>query len=269
MLDLELAAEAATHLDGTVERAAMAAPHLSGPAGVLQGGIATGALLRAARAVDGFGAPTTAVDARLHAPTPVGTPVATRVQSITAATYDVAVVADGTTLVSGTVELAGHDPAPRVADLLDLARVPLPTPVPERLAPDCWVCGVDNDRGLHLYPARLPDGRVVQGWVPPAELADERGMLDELAVCAVLDCPTVFASSHHLATLGMRAALLAGFHVRFFARAPVMEPLRIVAQLDSADGRKLSARSALIDEEGTVYAVASAFQFGVEAMPGT
>jgi predicted thioesterase len=43
--------------------------------------------------------------------------------------------------------------------------------------------------------------------------------------------------------------------------------VRIVARLDGLDGRKVRARSAVVDEDGTVYAVASAFHVAVTALP--
>lgn len=242
--------------------------HLNGPPDVVQGGIAAGMLLSAARAVDRFGAPTTVVDARLRAPTPTGTTVRAFVSRMDTATYAVETRLDDSVLVTGTVELAGHDPVPRVADLTHLATVPLPEPTPQHTAPTCWVCGPDNPHGLHLHPGWTPDGSIVQGFIPSDDLADDRGRLDELVVAAVLDCPTVWCSQSHLDSLGMRGAVLGGFHLRYFADAPVGEPLRIVATLDEADGRKLRARSALLDEDGTVYAMAAAFQYAVPDMPG-
>lgn len=267
MIDLSLT-DPVTHIDGTVESRAYAPEHLVGPAGILQGGLASGLLLAAARAADRFGAPPTSVDARLHAPTPVDKYLRARAKRTAGAHYDAEVLDGDTVLVSGTVELGGHDPTPRVPDLAALAAVPLPDAQPEAsVAPACWVCGRDNPHGLHLYPAWTPDGSIVQGWIPSEELAREDGMLDNLAICAVLDCPTVFCATDAMEEAGFGGALLAGFHVRFFRDAPVMEPLRVVARFDDADGRKLRARSALIDEEGTVYAMASALQIGVAEFP--
>jgi acyl-coenzyme A thioesterase PaaI-like protein len=242
--------------------------HLNGPPDVVQGGIAAGMLLSAARAVDRFGAPVTAVDARLMAPTPTATTVRAFVARATAATYDVETRSGDTVLVEGTVELAGHDPVPRIADLTHLATVPLPEPRPQYAAPDCWVCGPDNPHGLHLHPAWTGDGAIVQGFIPPDELAGDDGALDPVVVAALLDCPTVWCAQAHLDTLGMRGAVLAGFHVRYFADVPVGGPVRIIAEMDDADGRKIRARSAIVDEDGTVYAMASAFQYAVPDMPG-
>lgn len=242
--------------------------HLNGPPDVVQGGIAAAMLLLAARSIDAFGAPVTSVDARLKAPTPTGTVVHGFVSRAEAATYEVETRLDDRVLVEGTVELAGHDPVPRVADLAHLAGVPLPEPHPQHSAPTCWVCGSDNPDGLHLHPAWTPDGAIVQGFIPPEELAEENGTLDPVVIAALLDCPTVWCAQDHLDSLGMRGAVLGGFHVRYFADVPIGEPVRIVAKTDQAEGRKIRARSAIVDEDGTVYAMASAFQYAVPDMPG-
>jgi predicted thioesterase len=242
--------------------------HLNGPPAVVQGGIAAGMLLAAARSVDRFGAPVTSIDARLMAPTPTDTGVQAFVSRVAGATYEVETRIDGRELVAGTVELAGHDPIPRIADMMHLATVPLPEPQPQYAAPDCWVCGPDNPHGLHLHPAWTPDGAIVQGFIVEEELADPNGVLDPLVVAALLDCPTVWCAQRHLDSISMRGAVLAGFHVRYFAEVPVGEPIRIVATMDEADGRKIRARSAILDEDGTVYAMASAFQYAVPDMPG-
>lgn len=242
--------------------------HLNGPPKVVQGGIAAAMLLLAARAVDPFGAPLTAVDARLKAPTPTGTTVRAFVARAAAATYDVETRSGDTVLVEGTVELAGHDPVPRIADMTYLATVPLPEPQPQYAAPDCWVCGPDNPHGLHLHPAWTEDGAIVQGFIPSEELAGDDGALDPVVIAALLDCPTVWCAQGHLDSLGMRGAVLGGFHVRYFADVPIGEPVRIIAKTDEAEGRKIRARSAILDEDGTVYAMASAFQYAVPNMPG-
>lgn len=102
-----------------------------------------------------------------------------------------------------------------------------------------------------------------QPWVADEELGDDRGVADPLVVSAVLDCPSVWACMHEVEALDMAGPLLAGFHLSFYRDAPVMEPLRTVARFDRADGRKLSARSALVDEDGVTYAVAAALQVAV------
>ncbi len=261
-LGLTVAADA-TASDAGLTRAWHTPPDLHGPTGILQGGIATGVIAEAARLVDPIGAPLTSVDVRLFRPTPLGADLAVDVRRTGAARYDVTTRDGDEVLVRGTVELAGHDPAPQVADLVELGRVPLPTPEPQHRFPDCVVCGPEHPDGLHLHPAWHDEGRISIPWIPDDRLAGDDGWLHPLAVAAVLDCPTVWASLHHLDAEGFAGALLAGMHVRTFRDAPVGEPLRVVARFDAGDGRKVRARGALVDEDGVVYAASSCFHLGV------
>lgn len=249
----------------------VAPARLAGPPGFLQGGLCAGALLAAARAVDPFGAPATHIDVRLHAPTPLEERIVARVRRVEAADYEVSLTHGDDVLVTGSLSLAGRDAPSGVGDLRELARVPLPEPVPQtgHAFKGCWVCGYDNPDGLQLLPGWPAEGRIVTPWVPDAWVADEdTGEVAPEIVCAVLDCPTAFASWHELEASAYGAVLLAGYRVTFHEQAPVAtEPLRTVAMADGADGRKLRARSALVDEEGVVYATAHGLWIAVNETP--
>jgi hypothetical protein len=269
-LGLELSADAIVSADGWLVRELHAAPGLDGPPGILQGGFAAGVCVAIARAADPHGAPLTSLDARLHAPTPMGRTLQARVRATDAAArYEVETRDGDTLLVSAEVELAGHEPAARAFDLLELARVPVPPASPQDAFPTCWVCGQHptHPLGQRLHPRYHSDEAVAIPWVAEEQLGDARGMIDPLVICAVLDCPTVWASMGHVRSLGHRGALLAGYHLTMFRDAPTMEVLRTVARFDSADGRKIRARGALVDDEGVTYAVSSAFHISVPAVP--
>lgn len=269
-LGLELGADVTVSDDGWLVRELWAAPGLDGPPGILQGGLASGLAVAIARSVDRFGAPLTAVDARLHAPTPLGRRLQARVRATdVAARYEVETRDGDTLLVSAEVELAGHEVAARSYDLLELADVPLPEPRPQHAFPTCIVCGPEptHPLGQRLHPGYHVDGSVVIPWVADEVLAGDDGAVDTLLVSAVLDCPTVWASMSHIGAEGYAGALLAGYHLRVFHDAPVMEPLRTVARMDDAQGRKIRARGALVDEDGITYAVASAFHVAVGEVP--
>ena len=265
VLGLELGADA-TIQDGWLVRDLFAPPGLDGPPGVLQGGLAVGVTLAVARLADRFGAPTTSVDARLHAPTPLGRTLQAAVRPGTdTARYEVETRDGDTLLVRAEVELAGHDVAARVYDLLELGSVPLPEPEPQHRFPGCWVCGPDptHPHGQRIHPRHHRPGEVTQPWVADEQLGDRSGVIDPIVISAVLDCPTVWAAIEHVDAMGLAGPLLGGFHLRFFRDAPVMDALRIVARLDDVDGRKIRARSALVDEDGVTYATAAAFQVAV------
>lgn len=271
-LGLELSPDTRISDDGWLERELYAPAGLDGPPGILQGGLAAGVTAPIARLVDRYRAPLTSVDARLYAPTPLEVPVRARVRATgDPARYQVETRHGDTRLVSAEVELAGHEPTPRAFDLAELARVPVPEPVPQHVFPGCIVCGPEptHPHGQRLHPRYHGDGAIVQPWVADSAFGDARSVLDPLLISAVLDCPTVWASIGHVQAQGHKAALLAGYHLRSFRDAPVMEPLRLVARMDEGDGRKIHARGALVDEEGVIYAVVSAFHVSVPDLPGS
>ncbi len=287
-LGLGFGADARITDDGWLERDLYAAPGLDGPPGVLQGGLAVGVCAAAARLADRHGAPLTAVDARLHAPTPLGRELTVRVRPADAiARYEVETRHGDRPLVTAEVELAGHDPAPSAYDLFELARVPLPAAVEQELFPTCVVCGAASRHPLaqHALPGWHRPGAVVVPWVADEALARVpaggrprgpgarqssdamTGVVDDLWVAAVLDCPTAWAVMDHVHERGDVAALLGSYHLRMFADAPVMEPLRIVALADEPERRRHSARGALLDEDGIVYAVSAATHISVPELP--
>lgn len=269
-LGIELGADATVSADGWLVRELRAAPGLDGPPGILQGGSAAGVCLGVAQAADPHGAPVTSLDARLHAPTPLDTTLQARVRATEAVARYLVELRDGERLlVSADVELAGHETSPHAYDLLALADVALPPAEPQQLFPTCWVCGAHPTHPLaqRLHPRHHGDDAVVVPWVADELLADERGMIDPLLVSAVLDCPTAWAAMGHVRSLGHVGALLVGYHLTMFRDAPTMEVLRTVARFDGAEGRTVRARSALVDDEGVTYAIASAVHVSVPEVP--
>lgn len=244
-------------------------PGLDGPAGILQGGLASTVPLVAARLADAFGAPLTAIDARLYAPTPLGRDLQLALRpGHGVANHEVELRDGATRLVTATVELAGNDPAPQVADLLELASVPMPPQQTQDGFPVCWICGQE---ATHPQAQRCTfgyhRGAVVLPWLAGDDLAGDEGVVDPLVVGAVLDCPGVWAAMPSLAREGWKGCVLAGFHLRMFRGAPTYEPLRVAARHDDTDGRKVRARTALVDEDGVVYAMASALHVAVAEVP--
>ncbi len=256
--------------DGWLVRDLVVPDGLDGPPGVLQGGFAAGMLMIAARAYDAFGAPITAVDARLHAPTPLGATHTVRVRpTYDPARYEVELRDAERLLVSGVVELAGHDPAPHAHDLTELAAGPRPESRPQERYRACWVCGSapSHTHAQRMYPAWRSDDIVVSTWLAEDELATPGGHVDPFVVAALLDCPGAWAALPTTDALGYAGVVLASFHLRFVRDAPVMEPLVVPGRLDAVEGRKLTARTALVDEDGVVYAVASALHVAVKQLP--
>lgn len=256
-------------VDGWVVRPLWIPEDLDGPRGILQGGLAATLPLLPARLADTFGAPITSISSRLHAPTPLGSVVSAALRPADGTARHEVQIRDGdTVLVSSVVELAGHDPAPRSGDLLELASVPMPRLAVQEAFPDCFVCGAEHP---HPHGQRLRIGRhgagVVAPWVVDEALGDERGVVDPLVVGAVLDCPGVWSAMPQLTSQGWAGCLMGGLEVRVYRDVPTYEPLRLVARLDDLDGRKVRVRTAIVDEAGVVYALGAGFHVAVNEMP--
>lgn len=268
---LAIAIGADADLDGGwLVRPFRAGAGLDGPDGILQGGLATVVTTAAARLADPFGAPLTSVTSRLHAPTPLEADLTIALRPADGvARHEVELRHGDRVLVSSTVELAGRDQAPSVPDLAELARGPIPELILHDEYPHCFVCGPDN---THPHAQRCAMGHVghsavVLPWLVDDELAEPGPSVDPVLVAAVLDCPGVWAATPTLTEAGFVGCLLGGMEVRWYRDAPAYEALRIAARFDEMDGRKIRVRTALFDEDGMVYAVASALHIAVTEVP--
>lgn len=246
---------------------------LDGPPGVLQGGLAAGLTVDLARAVDRFGAPLHAIGARLAAPTLLDVPFAARV-SPGAATgwYEVVTFQQGRRLVSATVELTGPDPLDALPDLVALAQGPPPVAVPDPLYPTCFVCGMASTHPLALRtpPAFHAPDRLSIPWIPDERLAGpQEDRVATMVVAAALDCPSAWATVAHAQDEGYRAVLLGSLRLQVAGDVEVLDPVRVTARMDGADGRKLRARSAIVDTDGRALAVLDALHLAVRELPAT
>ena len=248
---------------------------LDGPPGVLQGGLAAGLTVELARSVDRLGAPLHAVSARLEAPTLLGRPVTARIAPGDATGwYDVETWQLGRRLVRATVELTGPDPLDALADLVALAEGDPPEPSPDPLYPTCFVCGMGATHPLALRtpPAFVASDRLSGPWVPDERLADvgdahHLGHVATPVVAAALDCPSAWATVAAARELGKRAVLLGSLRLQVAHPVEVLDPVRVTARLDSVDGRRLRARSAVVDSDGRALAVLDAVHVAVDALP--
>ena len=255
-----------------VWRALSAPAGLDGPPGVLQGGLAAGLAVDLARDLDRHGAPLHALTARLESPTLLGVPFAARVAPGDAAGwYEVETWQQGRRLVTATVELTGADPLGALADLVALAEGPPPEPAPDPLYPTCFVCGLGNEHPLALRtpPAFVAPDRLSVPWIPDERLADpaREDHVATLVVAAALDCPAAWATVPHAHEEGYAAVLLGSMRLQVAADVEVLDPVRVTALMDAADGRKLRARSAVVDSDGRPLAVFDALNIAVAALP--
>jgi hypothetical protein len=266
---LGLRVGAPVHAEGWIWTSLIAPSGLDGPPGVLQGGLAAGLAIELARAIDPHGAPVHALTARLEAPTRLGVPFIGRVrQAATAGWYEVETWQDGRRTVSSTVELTGQVPLQALTDLIALAAGTPPPPAPDPLYPSCFVCGegAEHPLALHTPPAFVGPDRLSVPWIPDERLGTGQHVA-ELVVAAALDCPSAWATVGAARSAGYVAVLLGSLHLQFAGAVEALDPVRITASMDSADGRKLRARSAVVDTDGRVLAVLDALHVAVGALP--
>ena len=256
-------------LDGWTWMSMFAPSGLDGPPGVLQGGLAAGLAVELARTVDRHGAPLHALTSRLEAPTWLGSPFVGRVRpTSTAGWYEVETWQDGRRVVASTVELTGQDPLQALPDLVALAQGPPPPPAPDPTYPSCFVCGAGatHPLALHTPPAYVAADRLSVPWIPDERLGED-GRVAELVVAAALDCPSAWATIAAAREAGHVAVLLGSLRMQVAGDVELLDPLRVTARMDAVDGRKMRARSAVVDTDGRVLAVFDALHLAVRSLP--
>jgi hypothetical protein len=127
--------------------------------------------------------------------------------------------------------------------------------------PECFVCGVNRrpGDGLRIFPGPVA-GRAVWAapWTPDPSVAGPDGRVSPEVAWAALDCPSGIAAAEH-ACLGQDTAIVLGRMTASLAGLPSPgDQCRVIAWPDGADGRKLTAGSALLGPGGEVLAVARA-----------
>lgn len=266
---LGLRASAPLAEDGAVWWAVHVPEGLDGPPGVLQGGLVAALHLALAREVDPFGAPVHHLEVRLEAPTPLGTTVHARARPLGTGVHEVELFAPGGRLTRGEVDLTGADPL-AAPDLVAIAGGPLPTPAPHPAYRACVGCGdaASHPAALRAFPGWVTDEAVLLGWVPDPGLSDPArdDHVDVAAVAAVLDCASAWAAFRPAVAAGAAAVLLGTLRLRVAAVEP-LDPVRVAARLDALEGRRARARSAVVDTDGRVLALADAVHVTVAALP--
>lgn len=246
--------------------------------GYLHVGLATAALLEAARMLYGPPATPTSAAVELQRLVPLGHDLRIAVTQTKEADYRCILQhlqepgweTDPVELtVVGEMRFAGPEPAPDIADVRELALVPVPGPQEHELFASCFVCGQDNKSGIRFLPGWYADGRVVVSFYADERFteAERKGKLSPLAACAFLSCPTLWANKHLLEETGRTGALLTDYAVRFHGEAQVGTNLRTIGIAGEPDTDTLRGVSALVDERGEVFATASASWRIVDELP--
>jgi hypothetical protein len=258
------------------------ARHYNGPPGVVNGGVAAGALACPAMTIarrDGARYPiATRITARLRRPVPVGTslradafPDGDRIGVTVAldgevlASGGVHVIDSGTTAAPGGVlqpepeHLVAHIDAMRRIAAGEPGRIAVPDD--EHPFPTCFSCGPANTLGLRIKPRIAADRHVWAAWQPMRLSGDADGTLPGAILGAALDCSNAMALSvgfDEVAGMRERVPILGAFdmHVLRVLDAGAPGDYRIVSRATGVDGRKYSSVSALFDATGAACAVA-------------
>jgi hypothetical protein len=182
--------------------------------------------------------------------------------------YEVETWQYGQRLAVSTVELTGHDTQLARPELVELAQGPSPSPASDQHYPGCFACGGEptHPLALRVPPAFVAPDRLSVPWIPDARLAVGSGVAD-LVVAAALDCPTVWATIGTAREAGYPAALLGSLTLRMGGDVAPNGPVRVTARLDAVEGRKLRARSAVVDTDGRVLAALDALYIAVRSLP--
>jgi hypothetical protein len=127
--------------------------------------------------------------------------------------------------------------------------------------PQCFVCGPGRSPGdgLRIFAGPLA-GRPVWAapWIPDQSVAEASGTVRPEMVWAALDCPSGIAAAE-AADLASDTGVLLGRMTASLAALPAAgDECRVIAWPERQDGRKLTARSALVGPGGDILAAATA-----------
>ncbi len=127
--------------------------------------------------------------------------------------------------------------------------------------PSCFVCGTGRQPadGLQIFPGPMAGSLLwAAPWTPDPSICDANGRVWPEVVWAALDCPSGIAAAE-ASDLAQDTAVLLGQMTASVAALPVAGgQYRVIAWPGGRDGRKLTARSALLGPDGQVLAAAGA-----------
>lgn len=275
ILDLRWDQRSARRDDGRVERAFFPKTEHQEADGYLHPGVVASAAIAAAGTTVGVPDPLRSVSVAFDAPLPLGMDidavVAAPTEGAVAVEFELRERPDREdepvwTLARCSVSSADELPTPDEGAFRSAAIGPVPAPVDHELYPRCFVCGQDNTRGLDLRPGWQAPDTVVTGFAP-SEAMMEAGEVPPAMVVALLSCPTLWACREQLQEMGAAAALLATYDVHLLE--PVTGPvqLRTVGIAGTPHDGMLPAVSALMGEDGRMYAAATATWQPVDEVP--
>jgi hypothetical protein len=225
-------------------------PRFSGPPGSANGGYACG------RIAAHLGGPVTVT---LRRPPPL----ATRMTVDRDRAGSIRVLAGGMLIAEAAPEAAS--PPLQIPDMVSIAEARAAAGRGRYYAdpffPQCFVCGTDRLQGdgLRIFPGPIASRLMwAAPWTPEPSVTDASGLVRPEVVWAALDCPTGIAAAE-ATNLPRDTAILLGQMTASLGILPEAgDQCRLIAWPDGCDGRKLTARSALLGPSGQVLAAARA-----------
>ncbi len=150
-----------------------------------------------------------------------------------------------------------------------MSSVPAPTTHPARSKQPnsrlCFVCGVDNRRGLHMRFYQDGPDEVSAEITLPEDYQGYPGVVHGGIVAAMLDEIAGRAAMEEGAT---RFMVTASLKVRYHKPVPVGQPLRLVGRLRTRRGRIATASAEVRLLDGSLAAEAEAVLADLPGMPG-
>lgn len=118
----------------------------------------------------------------------------------------------------------------------------------------CFVCGVENDHGLHLKFYDTAPGRVETNWVVGEQYQGFPGIAHGGILASVLD---EAATRTILGANGSRRIVVTvSMEVRYRKPVPLNAPLRVIGEVTDDKGEIIQASSRIEDESGQILATA-------------
>jgi len=273
-----------------------------GPPARAHGGIAVGALtcpaLRHA-AQSGVENPIVEhVSGRLHAPVPLTTPLQTRIQE--GNPIKVELCNGNEVVLSGNVSILDRQAMPgsvikappevlsgHLDELSQLADIELQGPtfmqryaqfskdrgVEKQTEVICYGCS-EKSHALKLHNRVTEEGDLWTKWATEPHYIDAPGRLAASMVIAGLDCSNLLVLMAREPELSLRMRLeekklwITGTHAVHFLRVPHIDgDYRVMTRFLRQEGRKGFTMTALLDRDGTAYAVGEAISILVDVPP--
>jgi acyl-coenzyme A thioesterase PaaI-like protein len=117
----------------------------------------------------------------------------------------------------------------------------------------CFVCGVENPRGLHLKFYETAPGEVAADYTIPDHFQGYPGVAHGGIVATILD---EISGRSHIGAVPPRFMYTARIEVRYRQNVPTGVPLKIVGKAGKSKGRLATASGEIFDQDANLLAEA-------------